>query len=285
MAKGLRRALLTLQAKGYKQERAKALQAAKQQQAKQKAAGNKPRNNRTPKKNKRYAVPFNQEDSILLLGEGTISIFYKLTPMTKGGYTGDFSFAQSLIDVHQLPPSNITATTFDSAPECYAKYERSKATVHHLRQNGVTTLFGVDATKLGAIKKLRGKTWTKIVWNFPHAGAVRPAGLDSTTLLLYVGKGITDQDRNILSNQGLLLGFFKSAAPFLRHGPSNDARNRKIKHSDNEDDNIDEMVDIEGDIDGVSEDENGAPVTQAESHPIRGTILVTLRDKPPYTLW
>ena len=104
--------------------------------------------------------------------------------MTEGGHAGDFSFAQSLIDVHQLPPSNITATAFDSEPECYAKYEWSKATIHHLRQKGVTTLFGVDATKLEAAKKLRGMTWTKLVWNFPHAGAAARLGLDQTSLIL-----------------------------------------------------------------------------------------------------
>ena len=108
---------------------------------------------------------------------------YKSRPTTKGGHAGDFSFAQSLIDVHQLPPSNITATAFDSEPECYAKYEWSKATIHQLRQKGATILFRVDATKLDAIKKLRGKTWTKIVWNFPHAGATW-VGLAWTSLIL-----------------------------------------------------------------------------------------------------
>ena len=185
MAKGLRRALLKHQAKAYKHDRAKALQAAKQQQAKQRAAGSKPRNKKTLKGNSKYIVPFNQEDTILLLGEGTVStLATKTRPMTKVGQAGDFSFALSLISVHQLPPSNITATAFDSELECYAKYEWSKATIHHLRQKGVTTLFGVDATKLEATKKLRGKTWTKIVWNFPHAGAAARVGLDSTSIIL-----------------------------------------------------------------------------------------------------
>jgi len=73
MAKGLRKALLQHQVSTYKHNRAKALQAAKQQQAKQKAASYKPRNKRTPKGHSRYVVPFNQDDSILLLGEGTVS--------------------------------------------------------------------------------------------------------------------------------------------------------------------------------------------------------------------
>ena len=50
-----------------------------------------------------------------------------------------------------------------------------------------------------------------------------------------------------------------------------------------------ETEDVEGvmedDIDGVSEGENDAAVAQAASHATRGAILVTLRDKVPYTLW
>jgi hypothetical protein len=83
MAKGLRGALLKHQAKVHKQDRAKALQAVKQQQARQKAASNKPRNKKTQKKHGRYVIPFKQEDSVLLLGEGTISTPYKTRPVTE----------------------------------------------------------------------------------------------------------------------------------------------------------------------------------------------------------
>ena len=41
----------------------------------------------------------------------------------------------------------------------------------------------------------------------------------------------------------------------------------------------------ENDIDGASEDENSTPLAKAASQPTRGTILVTLKDKHPYTLW
>ncbi|KAG9044345.1 hypothetical protein FS837_008278 [Tulasnella sp. UAMH 9824] len=43
--------------------------------------------------------------------------------------------------------------------------------------------------------------WNKVVFNFPHAGA-----------------GITDQGRNILTNQRLLFGFLRSVAPALSKG-------------------------------------------------------------------
>lgn len=104
-------------------------------------------------------------------------------------------------------------------------------------------------------------------------------------LTFCIGKGITDQDRNILCNQELLLGFFKSAAPFLRHGPSNITLNPKRKHSDNETDDAEEMVDPNDDVEGISDDESGAAATRTASRSARGTILVTLKDKPPYTLW
>jgi hypothetical protein len=76
MAKGLKRALLKHQAKTYKHDRAKALQAAKEQQAKQRAASNKPGKKKIPKRNSRYIVPFSQDDTILLLGEGTVSTLW-----------------------------------------------------------------------------------------------------------------------------------------------------------------------------------------------------------------
>jgi hypothetical protein len=82
------------------------------------------------------------------------------------------------------------------------------------------------------------------------------------------GKGITDQDRNILSNQILILGFLRSAARYLVRGPTpqlQPSRKRKRPSSDDEwTDGDDEET-----IDGRA----------------RGTILITLRNVPPYTEW
>ena len=86
--------------------------------------------------------------------------------------------------------------------------------------------------------------------------------------------GITDQDRNILSNQLLLLGFLRSAATLLVPGPIpvfHKARKRKRNPEDGSDDD-------EADLEDVSQDINTA-------RPARGTVLVTLRNVPPYTLW
>lgn len=156
-------------------------------------------------------VPFRPTDKILLVGEG------------------NFSFTRALLVdppsvLEHLPPANVTATSYDSEEDCYAKYTDARQIVDIVRSHGAQVLFGVDATRLHGSPALKGRRWDRIVWNFPHAG-----------------KAISDQDRNILSNQRLVLDFFRCAPHFLAHG----------------------------------HDSDGA----------RGTVLVTLRNVPPYTLW
>jgi len=83
--------------------------------------------------------------------------------------------------------------------------------------------------------------------------------------------GITDQDRNILSNQVLILGFLRSAAKFLACGPVPQLQpSRKRKRSSNDDDE--------------DNDEDDDQETQAAGR-ARGTILITLRNVPPYIEW
>ena len=98
-----------------------------------------------------------------------------------------------------------------------------------------------------------------------------------------VGKGITDQDRNILSNQLLILGFLRSAANLLTLGPvpsfSSEKKKRK-PDDDDEDDVVDQALAAPLDL----QEENGF-ITQNETVQTRGTILITLRNVPPYTLW
>lgn len=91
-------------------------------------------------------------------------------------------------------------------------------------------------------------------------------------IFCFVGKGITDQDRNILTNQMLMLGFLHSVAPFLAAGPIPIIQKpRKKKGSDEEDS-------------GDDDDKNGALDNDA-SRKARGTVLITLRNVVPYTLW
>jgi 25S rRNA (uracil2634-N3)-methyltransferase len=83
------------------------------------------------------------------------------------------------------------------------------------------------------------------------------------------GKGITDQDRNILSNQILILGFLRSAAKYLVRGPAPELQSSRKRNRPSSDD--DEWTDGDNDqeIDGRA----------------RGTVLITLRNVPPYTEW
>lgn len=103
-------------------------------------------------------IPFTASDTILLVGEG------------------NFSFARALFSsghetLSHLPPSNVTATTYDSEDACYGKYPDAKEIVQGLREKGVKVLFDIDARRLEVCKELKKQTWQRIVWNFPHAGA------------------------------------------------------------------------------------------------------------------
>ncbi|KAF9056722.1 hypothetical protein BDP27DRAFT_1345100 [Rhodocollybia butyracea] len=190
-------------------------------------------------------IPFQATDTILLIGEGNFSFARALARPS--------SSKTELAHLAHLPPKNITATAFDSEEDCYAKYPDAEDIVKSLREWGVQVLFGVDATKLEWIAGLKGRRWSKIVWNFPHAG-----------------KGFDDQDRNILSNQVLILGFLRSAAKFLKQGPVPSVTGKKkqnVSKKEEEESEQEEMDDIE---------------TKTLS---RGSILITLRNVAPYTTW
>ncbi|CAL1694353.1 unnamed protein product [Somion occarium] len=242
MAKGrktsLKAALSSQQSRlKKKQDAAHAAQHAEQQGKHAKVAQAKGKGKAVPRA---PTIPFTATDRILLIGEG------------------NFSFARALTveppaALEYLPARNITATAYDSEDDCYAKYPDAHAIVTVLRQKGAEVIFGVDATKLEKYPALRGRNFDKIVWNFPHAG-----------------KGITDQDRNILSNQLLLLGFLRSAASFLTTGPVPVVVKKKKPKS------------------GESEDEGQDSASEAgtsNSVAPRGSILITLRNVTPYTLW
>ncbi|KAH7103767.1 hypothetical protein BKA62DRAFT_784672 [Auriculariales sp. MPI-PUGE-AT-0066] len=177
-------------------------------------------------------VPFSATDRVLLVGEG------------------DFSFALALVSDSALAivPENVIATTLDNEDLLREKYpETVGKNIEALRHRGVQVLCGVDATKLEACKSLKARTFDKIVWNFPH-----------------VGKGISDQDRNIRENQQVLLAFLAKVSSFIR----------KRRRSENADDNIEDD----------EEDHNPTDTSPSRSG-TRGTVLITLRDALPYTLW
>lgn len=103
------------------------------------------------------------------------------------------------------------------------------------------------------------------------------------------GAGIKDQDRNIVVNQKLLVDFFQSIAPLLAKGkdPSNLPGSSKTKRKKRKLDDDGVSEDEEAELSGVSdlEDEVENEMSARIPPSTRGTVLVTLRDAPPYTLW
>ncbi|EIM20259.1 hypothetical protein WALSEDRAFT_40243 [Wallemia mellicola CBS 633.66] len=128
-------------------------------------------------------IPFREDDTVLLVGEG------------------NFSFTLSLVVDHQFEPGQLTSTAIDTEEEAYAKYDDCREIVDTLKSKGVRVLFQVDATRLDKCKELNGMKFNKIYFGFPH-----------------LGLGIKDQDRNVLVNQALILRFFASAQKFLTSG-------------------------------------------------------------------
>lgn len=117
--------------------------------------------------------------------------------------------------------------------------------------------------------------------------------------LISVGAGITDQDRNILTNQHLLLRTLRSVAPVLTSGPiveshSNGSKRKRSAGDGDEDEDEDEddaVSELEVDVDDDMSDELTdaalpTPPALKLSPPRRqGSILITLLNQPPYTLW
>lgn len=97
--------------------------------------------------------PFDKSDTILLLGEA------------------NFSFALSLMSPpHELPPCQILATSYDSREVCFEKYPDAFGIVRLLEEKGVRVEFGVDAGKLEGKVVGKGRRWSRVLFNFPHAG-------------------------------------------------------------------------------------------------------------------
>lgn len=95
----------------------------------------------------------------------------------------------------------------------------------------------------------------------------------------HVGKGITDQDRNILSNQLLVLAFLRSAASVLATGPIPTIFKPRKRKGDEDEDESDDDNSAQQEL----EDEDEFMSNAVEK--TRGSILITLRNVSPYTLW
>jgi 25S rRNA (uracil2634-N3)-methyltransferase len=97
-------------------------------------------------------VPFTTTDTILLLGEA------------------NFSYSLSLINHHSIPSHQMLATSYDTERECYLKYPDGEANVKALREAGVKVEFKVDAGNLEKCKAVGKGRWSRVIFNFPHAG-------------------------------------------------------------------------------------------------------------------
>lgn len=138
--------------------------------------------------------------------------------------------------------------------------------------------FGVDA---GALEKSENVSkmspskhptqslsrWSKVVFNFPHVGA-----------------GHKDETRNILANQIMLLRFLVSVAPLLSQGPAPSQiasleRPKEARSSPDSDANSE----VEKDKVAMESDGEQEGTMQVPSR--AGSILITIRNSKPYTLW
>lgn len=135
----------------------------------------------------KHDVPFGVYEHILLVGEG------------------DFSFARSLVEDHGC--ANVTATSYDSEAEVLEKYPTFAETRDVLQglTPPVPLHHSIDAAALSSYKALKCSRdedeeedgsvsgWDTIVFMFPHTGGLS-----------------TDVNRQVRSNQALLVSFFKS---------------------------------------------------------------------------
>jgi 25S rRNA (uracil2634-N3)-methyltransferase len=103
-------------------------------------------------------IPFDHLDTILLLGEA------------------NFSFTRSLLRApHNLSGHMICATSYDPREVCLKKYPDAAEILAEIEGKGVRVVFGVDAGDLPSSVTGKGKgkerqRWSKVVFNFPHAG-------------------------------------------------------------------------------------------------------------------
>jgi 25S rRNA (uracil2634-N3)-methyltransferase len=187
----------------------------------------------------KHEVPFGVYEHILLVGEG------------------DFSFTRSLVEDHGC--ANVTATSFDTEEEVQEKYpsfESTRAALTSLSPP-VPLHHGIDAAKLSTHKHLRcardedddedgegASGWDTIAFMFPHVGGLS-----------------TDVNRQVRSNQALLVSFFTSCLE-----TSTRAQRLKI-------------------LESQANRPNLVQRRTTEFLKTGGRIVVALFEGEPYTLW
>ncbi|OMJ15830.1 25S rRNA [Smittium culicis] len=211
---------------------------------------------------------YSAQDKILLIGEG------------------NFSFAKSLAEKLGTG-KNILATCLDSEKDLFTKYEDCQDIISRFKELGGTVMFSIDCAKLLKTKAIKSQKFTKIVFNFPHAGA-----------------GIADKDRNVRINQDLLLSFFNEASDLL----TNDNTPKKLtkkkknlqknlkkrsKHYEESDSEAETEVKIYENPDLLEFNDAGDDFGLEDTLPqatqintnVDGEIHVTLKSGEPYDSW
>lgn len=156
-------------------------------------SGSSSKKNQAWQKQQRGFIPFDKDDSVLLVGEG------------------DFSFALSIVEEALIDPENLIATSFDTREQLLEKYPDIEDTLLKLVEYGVHIKHGIDATKLAVdlklinpVKAARRKPLKTsltskrvplnyIMFNFPHTG-----------------RGMKDMERNIRDHQKLVLSYVQN---------------------------------------------------------------------------
>lgn len=121
---------------------------------------------------------FNENDHVLLLGEGNFS----------------FSVALSKFNLN----IKITATCFESS----VNEETARKNIEYLTENGIRVLLNVDATKLAEHQALQLEAFDKVIFNFPHVGGKMRIEKNRELLkqfFMAVGKSLKDNGQVLMT--------------------------------------------------------------------------------------
>ncbi|KAF6153861.1 hypothetical protein GIB67_001094 [Kingdonia uniflora] len=83
--------------------------------------------------------------------------------------SGDFSFSACLAKAFGSA-NNMVATSLDSLVFLEKNYKNASSNILEIRNRGGIVLNNVDATKMAKNCLLKGRTFDRIIYNFPHAG-------------------------------------------------------------------------------------------------------------------
>ncbi|GAQ09048.1 hypothetical protein ALT_6369 [Aspergillus lentulus] len=278
--------------------------------------GTAEKNKKNPAQHRRPIVPFGRRDRILLVGEGDFSFArslavqhrcrnilatcYDSEEMLYSKYPQAKQHVQDLLSSF----SNKKKQSDPDGSETEKESTRGKKEAgeqsdkkQDCKRRAPNLLFAVDARKLGSPagggKDVRtgfarrerkrpawqenrqkmepapttGGPWDIICFNFPHVGGLS-----------------TDVNRQVRSNQELLVAFFKACVPLLSARPQV-LNGDDDDEDDEEDDSRSSSEDSESDSGEQDDQDILAHGRRSRYRTEPGQILVTMFEGEPYTLW